>query len=195
MAALLRDAATTGKKKHTTMKGLLRALKRMRRAGGMPGGGQGLLSLLVMMVALFCFCVLLETVAMGATTVYQPNIFKAATGVPAAVAASSTNAVTSAAIPVPQGKGIAFWPAAKGTNAATALVTYKFELTYDGTNYTTTTPLQVGVSLTGTTAALGFTNVPPTFLTGVRAIKLTSVVNAHTSGIEPLGVVYSYSNQ
>lgn len=150
------------------------------------------------MKKLFLLAFALGLALSGAAQVYQPNFYSnvLTNGVltVAAVTATDVSAITKP-ITVRQGKGIAFLPLVVGTNTATANAVFKFNVTADGTNYTTTFPIQGTVALNGTTPARGYILIPNTSLDNVRAIRLDSITNAHTASIIITNVVASYSNQ
>jgi len=114
---------------------------------------------------------------------------------PMVVGASSTSNITTTAVTVRQGSGIAILPLFAGTNAGTAVLTLHFEVSADGTNFTTTTPLKALAAQNGTTGVLSYTNFPPDLLNNVRAIRLAKVQNAHTAQLFLTNVVVSHSNR
>lgn len=79
------------------------------------------------------------------------------------------------------------------TNATTANVTFKLDVTVDGSNYTTVPQFQWAMALNSTTPVTLYTNIDRAYLSNVRAIKLTSVANGHTNSINGF-VQFSHSN-
>lgn len=91
----------------------------------------------------------------------------------------SSNVVNAVEIDVWQGKGMSFSVNSCGTQSTnTGLMAYFFKVTQDGSNYTTTTPLIIYETGTGTTSVRGWTNVPATALDNVRKVKLYQITNA-----------------
>lgn len=80
-------------------------------------------------------------------------------------------------------RGMAFYATIVSTNAATANVTFRFDVSYDGTNFTTGSPLVWNVPLNGTTAVVAYTNILKDVLDNSRYIELTSISNAHSAPI------------
>lgn len=135
--------------------------------------------------------------AMASAAGYEPN-FHAAVDIPSAptvIAASSTSNIVTSPITVRQGSGQAFFATINHTNASTATATFHFDVSYDGSTFTTTQPLKFAVVGNGTTAVVGYTNFPPSVLDNVRQIKLSAIQNAHTAALFVTNVVQSRSNQ
>lgn len=141
---------------------------------------------------------LLAAFTLTAKAQYQPNFYQniLTNGtVQIATAAATNTSALSKPVYVRQGKGISFLPYCAGTNSATANTWYFFDVTADGTNWSTTMPLQGSVALNGTTGSRGYILFDYSELDNVRAIRLAQITNAHTATIWVTNVVASYSNQ
>lgn len=107
-----------------------------------------------------------------------------------------TNAQTvtynSAALYVRKNQGLAIMPWIASSDAANGAVTFTFDVSADGTNYTTSTPFTYAPTLNGTTSVIGYTNWSSTILNNVRYIRLRSIANAHTNTIYCTNLYYSY---
>lgn len=91
------------------------------------------------------------------------------------VTTATSNSTAGTAFDIPQNSDLLLYPTVHASGASTSNVIYGFDLTPDGTNWTTTKPIQGGVILTGATAATGFIYVSHTNLTGAKQIRLGSV--------------------
>jgi hypothetical protein len=151
-------------------------------------GFAGLLMAICMAVAMLAFMPLPTEAQVSATT----------TGTFSGIQASVTNAAsispTNSIITVRQGKGLAVLPTFWGTGASSANVTFTFNVSADGTNYTTTGPLTAVIALNGTTPVTGYTLFDPTELNNVKYLKLSTIANAGAVGCVISNVVYSVSN-
>lgn len=99
-------------------------------------------------------------------------------------------------LPVRQDKGLSFFVRMGTTNPSTGSATLKWDLTPDGTNYTTSQPLQWVITPgNSTTNGLWWTNIPPAVLNNVRAIQLTGFSNNFTNWWWGTNLWYSYSGQ
>jgi hypothetical protein len=67
-----------------------------------------------------------------------------------------------------------------GTTAASGLGC-KFDLSADGTTWTTTLPLTNSVTMNGTNRVVGYTLFAPSVLDHMRYIRLAQIVNANTN--------------
>lgn len=127
-----------------------------------------------------------------------PTSYTALTGIPASVAGGATSNLTSTAIDVRQGKGMAVFAYFAGTNAsATSALTLTFGTSYDGTNYSTTGGgLTLAPVANGTTAVRAYTNFPPDLLNNVQKVKLLSLANANdaTNTLFITNIVVSFGN-
>ena len=115
--------------------------------------------------------------------------------IPAVVAANTTSNVTSTAVSVPQGKGLSFIPTFAATGSSISNAVFSFQVSADGTTYTTTTPLTLTVVQNGTTTVTGWQLWDPTELNHVAWIKLVSVQTTHdTQALTNMSAVYVTSN-
>lgn len=115
--------------------------------------------------------------------------------IPAVIAAATTSNVTSTAVSVPQGKGMSFIPTFAATGSSVSNAVFRFQVSADGTTYTTITPLTYTAVHNGTTTVTGWQLWDPTELNHVAWIKLVSVQNDHgTQAITNLSAVYVTSN-
>ncbi len=115
--------------------------------------------------------------------------------IPAVVAANTTSNVTSTAVAVPQGKGLSFIPTFAATGSSVSNAVFSFQVSADGTTYTTTTPLTLTVVQNGTTTVTGWQLWDPTELNHVAWIKLVSVQTTHgTQALTNMSAVYVTSN-
>ena len=102
-------------------------------------------------------------------------------------------AATDEAITLYRDRGLSLFSTAVGTNASTALVTIRMDVSYNGSNWTTTAPLQWSYPLNGTTPVTAWTNFPPSVLDNVKKARIASVSNAHSASIHFTNVVSSIS--
>ena len=102
---------------------------------------------------------------------------------------SQTKTVNSESVPVYRDRGMGFFATFFGTNATAATVTFKFDVTYDGTNWTTIQPFVWGATLNSTNPVVAYTNLPSTALDNARGIRLASIQNSHTNSIIVSNVV------
>ena len=107
----------------------------------------------------------------------------------------SNTAAISKPITVRQGKGLAILPMLAGSGASTSPTWFFFDVTADGTNWTTTQPLSFSVNANGTTLQRGYNLFAYTALDNVRQIRLAQATNATAVTIGVTNIVVSYSNQ
>jgi len=104
-----------------------------------------------------------------------------------AVAASTTAAVTTPAIQVRGSDGLAFLAKFVLDGPSTGNVTFHYNVSADGTNWTTTKPLNSGaIAANGTNAVTAYWNFSPTDsaeLRNVKYLKLSEVQNAATNAV------------
>lgn len=128
-----------------------------------------------------------------------PTSWTTLTGIPAKVVGGTTSNITSTAVDVRQGKGMAVFFYYGSTNGAvgTGAVTLTFGVTYDGTNYSDNSGgLTFAPLLNAATGRRAYTNFPATLLGNVQKIKLLSIANANdeTNTVYLTNVVLSVSN-
>ena len=149
---------------------------------------------LVLLPALLLFPLLTPTHSLQAEQDIGLTTIGTFGNVPSTMTASSTSNVNSGVILVRQHRGIAIVPAFTGSGASTLNVTFKWDVSADGTNYTTTQPLSLVVPANGTNAVIAYTNVPATYLNNVRYLRVSSVANGATNSLTGVSITYSYAN-
>lgn len=78
-------------------------------------------------------------------------------------------------------KGVALLASVATTNAGTGPVLFVFDLSADGTNYTTGQPITFAAPLNGTAGVIAFTNIGGPALDNVRFMRLTTISNLHSA--------------
>lgn len=100
------------------------------------------------------------------------------------VAASTTSAITSGTQTVRGSEGIGYVVKFKLSGTGVADVTFKFDVSTDGTNWTTNQPFTSGtIAATGTTSVRAYFKFSPedsTELRNIQFIRLATVQNANT---------------
>lgn len=108
--------------------------------------------------------------------------------------AVTTSNVTSI-ITVPQRKALNLWALFNTSGAGTSNMVWQFQVSPDGTNYTTTTPHQLVAYANGTTSVFHWTNIPASALEGVLTLKCSAMVNHSTNrNVYPTNLFYSWAN-
>lgn len=87
------------------------------------------------------------------------------------VTTSTSNSTAGATFDIPQNTDLIILPTVHASGASTSNVVYGFNVTTDGTNFTTTAPIQGGVILNGATPATGYIYVSRTNLTGLKQLR------------------------
>jgi len=145
------------------------------------------------------------------TTPYQPNFYRTDTnaspltltnGGAAVFPANGTNSIEQT---VKQNTGLSVFVTVISSNSVGGTGKVGWDVTYDGTVYTTTQPLSfsfpTAAAVTGTLATNTYwTNWPAATLNNVRQIQWTTATNAlvgggPTTNTVKYTVTYSYSNQ
>ena len=119
------------------------------------------------------------------------NITNTSGGTALLIAGSGSATVTSSNITVYRGRGLAFFPNFAGTNAGTDTLTVGCDVTYDGTNWTTTQPISPTFTMNGATGVIGYSNVPASQLDNVLKLRVTKVSNSHASSLFLTNLVWS----
>ncbi len=140
------------------------------------------------LLALFA---LITATAITANAQQFPPRFGNFDNVPALVTTDATSNVVSSAVTLFPGRGLAVMPHFAGTNTATTNVIFDFEVTYDGTNWSTVTAVTLTNALNGTTAVRGYHAIPPDTLDNVKAIRLQSIENRHSASVFITNVTWS----
>lgn len=100
------------------------------------------------------------------------------TSVDTGVATNGVATVTSSSVDVPHGRALAFVPEFKLAGAGTGNVVFTFQVTIDGTDWTTSSGLSHTVAANGTTTVRSLYLLDPTELAAVKAIRLSQISNA-----------------
>lgn len=110
---------------------------------------------------------------------------------PAVISSSATSNVVSTAVNVRQGRGIAILPYFAAAGASTDDIILNFEVSADGTNWTTTSAFSITNTFNGTTAVRGFHLLSAAQLDNVRQIRLQSIVNGYAGNAWVTNVTWS----
>ncbi len=110
------------------------------------------------------------------------------------VTTATSNSTSGTAFDIPQNTDLIFYPTVHASGASTSNVTYGFDLTPDGTNWTTSHPVSGIVVLTGATSATGYIYISRTNLTGAKQLRLGSVSTPSVATItnDAMRVSYTY---
>ncbi len=123
-----------------------------------------------------------------------PTTTVAFSSVPGAMPASSTSNVISALMTVRQGKGLAILPYYKGGDVGAGNLILRFDVTADGTNWTTTKPLSCTNALNGTNVVRDCSQFTAAQLNGLQGIRMQTIENTATNAITVTNVVASVGN-
>jgi hypothetical protein len=112
------------------------------------------------------------------------------------VPANATTTVTSDAMRVRGNQGIAILPTFNLAGSGTNQVTFKFDVSHDGSTWTTVSPFTYAVSANGTNTVRGFANFGPATsasLNNIRYLRLSSIQvdNASTNSVTNIALRYS----
>lgn len=108
------------------------------------------------------------------------------TNIPGVIAASFSSNVNSGVFPIYKGRGFSAFAKTAGTNAALisgVTNTITFDVSFDGTNWSTAAPLALVSVFNGTTAVTGWTNFPPALVDNVRYGRVRTIYNGHTNSL------------
>lgn len=169
-----------------------------------------LIELLVVLAVIAILAVMLLP-AMAQSTPYslapqQPNFYRQDTTefpltlANAGAAAWSFGATNSLKLTVRQDHGLSLFVRVASTNSTSSGVVAGFDVSPDGTNGTTTEPLQWTLPTGYIGTNVYWTNLSPDYLNNVRAIQLTTLTNkavgsGNTNSVQILNFWYSYSGQ
>jgi len=78
-------------------------------------------------------------------------------------------------IPVYRGRGVAFFGSIQDAPNTNAVVTFGLDLSYDGTNWTTTQPIRFTGTCNGTNASVFYTNVLADVLDNAMFARLATI--------------------
>ena len=150
---------------------------------------------LLMVVALMALVLVAMVLPAQAADTFQPNRYdNVLTNGVTTVTNAATATVAGKPFTLRQGQGFGVFTTFVGTNAGTANMITKWDVSYDGTTYTTTQPLRATNAMNNTTAVRGWTWFSPQQVDGVRTIKLTGIGNEHTASLLVTNVIVSYPN-
>ena len=108
------------------------------------------------------------------------------TNIPGVIAASFSSNVNSGIFPLYKGRGFSAFAKTAGTNAALipgVTNTITFDVSFDGTNWSTASPLALVSVFNGTTNVIAWTNFPPTLVDNVRYGRVRTIYNGHTNSL------------
>lgn len=138
-------------------------------------------------------------VAMPLQAQINPTTIGTFPGIQAAVTNAASISPTNSIVTIRQGKGLVVMPTAAMTAANISNVVFTFQVSADGTNYSTTGPLSYTMTMNGTNILTGYKFFTPTEISNVRYIKLDTIANGAASGGGGAGclisrVLYSVAN-
>ena len=106
------------------------------------------------------------------------------------VAYNSTSNGVGTAVSVLQGQSLTIWPRIHCSTNSTATMTFSFNVSPDGSNWTTTLPIAVTATANGKSTVMTFSNVASSAIAGVKQIRLDQVINGDTNtSTSPLLVI------
>ncbi|MBF8281273.1 MAG: hypothetical protein HW378_188 [Anaerolineales bacterium] len=94
-----------------------------------------------------------------------------------------TLTVNGPALPLRSGRGVGFVPAFSTTEADTSTITWKFDVSLDGSNWSTTQPLSGTSTLNGTNVVRAYLLFKPIDVDGVKELRLARVINGGTNTV------------
>lgn len=105
---------------------------------------------------------------------------------------TTVTSTSGTAISVPQNTDVVIQPSIVAAGAETNVVTFKLNLSTDGSTWSTTYPITSTVTANGTTAVVGWTQISRTNLAGAKYMRLDAVTTAASSAITVSGVKLNY---
>jgi hypothetical protein len=112
------------------------------------------------------------------------------------VVASFTTNINAGAVDVYQNRGLSVFVYCATTNASGSNVVVQFQVSYDGTNYSTLAPpLKFDFANNGTTGVRAWTNYPAAVLSNVRKIRVGTIQSTHLSTLFITNIVASRGTQ
>jgi FtsH-binding integral membrane protein len=115
------------------------------------------------------------------------NLFQGQSAPAMVLSGSQTNqtpaVMASTRVALRPGYGLSLAAIFAPTNSSTSTTLFKVALSYDGTNWMTTNPLEGAFPLKATASCAYGTNFPASSLEGARFAALWGVSNAHTAAI------------
>lgn len=124
----------------------------------------------------------------------SPTTTGTLTSVTTGVASNDVVTVTSSSVNVPQGRALAFVPEFKLASAGTGNVIFTFQVSIDGTDWTTSAGLTHTVAANGTTTVRSLYLLDPTELNAVRYVRLAGINNA-ANAVTLTNILVKYSTQ
>lgn len=151
---------------------------------------------LALILAMVCMAI---AMSLPAQAQVYPTTYSSFTGIQASVTNAASIIPTNAIVQLRSNQGIAILPTLAMTAANISNVVFTFNVSADGTNYSTSAPLTYTMTMNGTNILTGYKLFPPTELNNVRYLKLSTIANGAASGGGGVGcliskVVYSFSN-
>jgi hypothetical protein len=138
-------------------------------------------------------CLLLFILPAPARAQIAATDFSALTSVPASMPSNTTsNSLTSSVINLRQGRGVALSVRFVAADAGTSNITFGFDVSLDGTNYSTTQPVSIVATANGTNTVQTYTNVPASWLDNAQKMRLTKVINLQTNVLTINNVTASF---
>lgn len=129
-----------------------------------------------------------QPVGMGA-----PSSFFAMTNLSSLIASNATTTINTGQFPL-RGTGVALLPSFAGSNSGTANITFNFQVSADGTNWSTISPFSIVAPMNGTAGVIVYTNWGAPALNNVRWMRLGSWQNAHTANCFLTNILVSTFN-
>lgn len=123
-----------------------------------------------------------------------PTTIGLVSGIPSNMALNTTSNITSGAITLRQGKGLALAFNLVAQGAGTSNTTFNADVSLDGTNYSTTHPISIIVPNNGTNAVTFWTNIPPTTLDNSVYLRFSQVICLQTNALTNITVLYGIKN-
>lgn len=117
--------------------------------------------------------------------------------VPTAIASVTNATVTSTAgtaVTLYPGQTLTITPSFSAAGAGTSNTTFGFDVSGDGVNFTTTTPITGTFAANGTNTVRGLIVVQNTNLLGIIAIRFGSLATTQTNAITVGTIGYSYDS-
>lgn len=108
------------------------------------------------------------------------------------IVTGTSNSTSGTAIDVPQGVDMIIMPSIKGAGATTSNNITGFDVTVDGTNYTTTGALQVTNFLTGSTVTTGYGIITARQLAGVKKMRFSFSSTPSVQIVTNLAIYYGF---
>jgi hypothetical protein len=150
------------------------------------------LKYLLALTVILAFGILMAPMAMAIDNF--TGVINIASGVSAATNTTVTS-TSGTALTIRPGQALALSPYFAGTQGGTSNVVFGFNVSVDGTNYTTTPPgnFLFTNSANGTTGVIGLHQIPASNLFGIQKIRFDSLATTQTNGIFVTNIFYNYT--